>query len=86
MIPRAVDHQDLEKEGPTGLIFTTTKARVHNENESRILSLTSDDSREQTRNVLEALASDVGGDTDFTEWHQLQRWLEGQTAPGRGVP
>jgi hypothetical protein len=36
------------KEGPTNLIFTTTKTRVHAENETRILSLGTDDSREQT--------------------------------------
>ena len=38
----------IVKEGPTNLIFTTTKTRVHAENETRILSLATDDSREQT--------------------------------------
>ncbi|MET0704472.1 MAG: hypothetical protein ABWY93_32900, partial [Mycobacterium sp.] len=38
----------IVKEGPTNLIFTTTKTRVHAENETRILSLATDDSRAQT--------------------------------------
>ncbi len=68
----------IRKEGPTGLIFTTTKPRVHGENETRVLSLTSDDSRAQTGRVLAALASDATGDTDLTQWVELQRWLEDQ--------
>jgi hypothetical protein len=31
------------KEGPTNLVFTTTKTKVHAENETRILSLATDD-------------------------------------------
>jgi hypothetical protein len=42
----------IVKQGPTNLIFTTTKTRVHAENETRILSLATDDSREQTARVL----------------------------------
>jgi hypothetical protein len=63
------------KEGPTNIIFTTTKTRVHAENETRILSLATDDSREQTARVLRELADEgrVGG--DLSEWQDLQRWL-----------
>ena len=42
----------IVKQGPTNLIFTTTKTHVHAENETRILSLATDDSREQTARVL----------------------------------
>ena len=65
------------KEGPTNLIFTTTKTRVHAENETRILSLGTDDSREQTARVLLELADEGQGGDDLSEWQDLQRWLTG---------
>lgn len=70
--------ETIIKEGPTGLIFTTTKARIHNKNETRVLSVTSDDSTEQTRRVLDRLAADDGTQPDLTEWLQLQAWLQQQ--------
>lgn len=69
------------KEGPTGLIVTTTKTRVHAENETRLLSLNTNDSREQTKSIFRALASEAESETDLSEWHQLQSWL--QTAEHR---
>ena len=65
----------IVKEGPTNLIFTTTKTRVHAENETRILSLATDDSREQTARVLLELAGESDDDRDLEPWHDLQRWL-----------
>ncbi len=67
----------ITKEGPTNLIFTTTKTRVHAENETRILSLATDDSREQTARVLLELANEGNGGDDLQEWRDLQRWLAG---------
>ena len=46
----------IEREGPTGLIVTTTAVKLHPENETRLLSLTVTDTREQTRGVLSMLA------------------------------
>ena len=46
----------IEREGPTGLITTTTALRLHPENETRLLSLTVTDTPEQTRAVFAALA------------------------------
>jgi hypothetical protein len=63
------------KEGPTNLIFTTTKTKVHAENETRILSLATDDSREQTARVFLELADEERAGNDLKEWHDLQRWL-----------
>lgn len=63
------------KEGPTNLIFTTTKTKVHAENETRILSLATDDSREQTARVLRELADEGHSGGDLSEWQDLQRWL-----------
>jgi hypothetical protein len=40
-----------------------------------VLSLTSDDSRDQTKAVLMALAEEAR-EADLTLWHQLQEWLE----------
>jgi hypothetical protein len=65
----------ITKEGPTNLIFTTTKTKVHAENETRILSLGTDDSREQTARVLLELADDARAGSDLEEWRDLQRWL-----------
>jgi hypothetical protein len=64
----------IVKEGPTNLIFTTTKTRVHPENETRVLSLHSDDSSQQTKRVLLELATEAGAH-DPTGWIDLQQWL-----------
>ena len=64
----------IVKQGPTGLIFTTTKAHIHRENETRVLSVTSDDSRAQTARVLIALAADAAP-ADRSEWIELQDWI-----------
>jgi 5S rRNA maturation endonuclease (ribonuclease M5) len=65
----------IVKEGPTNMIITTTKTRVHAENETRLLSLTTDDSREQTGRVLRALADEGDHAPDLAQWHALQTWL-----------
>ena len=65
----------ITKEGPTNLIFTTTKTRVHAENETRILSLSTDDSRAQTARVIAELADENDGGRDLQPWHDLQTWL-----------
>jgi hypothetical protein len=67
----------IEREGPTNLITTTTALRLHSENETRLLSLASDESAGQTTEVLAALATEDDGDeVDYGQWHALQRWLE----------
>jgi hypothetical protein len=65
----------IVKEGPTNLIFTTTKTQVHAENETRILSLVTDDSREQTARVLLVLADEGHGGNDLDNWRAFQQWL-----------
>jgi MarR family len=67
----------IEKEGPTGLVVTTTAARLHPENETRLLSLAIKDTQEQTAAVLLALARpDRGeGTIDYGPWHAFQDWL-----------
>ena len=67
----------IEREGPTGLIVTTTAVRLHPENETRLLSLTVSDTSEQTRDVISALAAEEAHSSDLSPWHALQEWLEG---------
>lgn len=67
----------IEREGPTGLIVTTTSVILHPENETRMFSLSIIDTPEQTREVLMTLADEDVSKPDLTPWHQLQAWLEG---------
>lgn len=71
----------IVKEGPTNLILTTTKVAIHSENETRALSLNTDDSRDQTQRVFRELANEASDDADLARWHHLHRWL--QTAEHR---
>ena len=68
----------MEREGPTGLIVTTTAISLHPENETRMLSIPVADSQEQTRRVLLALADESRVERTATpaEWLALQEWLE----------
>jgi hypothetical protein len=69
----------IEREGPTGLVMTTTAASLHPENETRLLSISLADTPDQTRRVLLAIARErkEGEDTRLgAEWHALQVWLE----------
>jgi len=66
----------ISKEGPTGLIVTTTRVRLHPENETRLLSLTANDTPQQTRAVLRAIAGRSQPRDDKTKkWQALQTWL-----------
>jgi len=65
----------ITKEGPTNLVFTTTKTKVHAENETRILSLATDDSPDQTARVLFEMADEDNGGGDLQPWHDFQQWL-----------
>lgn len=68
----------IEKEGPTGLIVTTTASRLHPENETRLLSLTVKDTQEQTKAILRALARAGEEDipaVDYSAWRAFQVWL-----------
>ncbi len=67
----------IEREGPTGLIVTTTALRLHPENETRLLSVPVSDSQEQTRAVLQSLAGSAPTRPDLSAWHALSDWLEG---------
>jgi MarR family len=67
----------IERQGPTGLLITTTAVKLHPENETRLLSLTVTDTQEQTRAVMAALAEETSeAAANLEVWHALQVWLE----------
>ena len=63
--------------GPTNLVTSTTSISLHPENETRMLSLASNDSKDQTRRVLISSSDDdePGRAPDVDDWHAYQRWL-----------
>jgi hypothetical protein len=66
----------VEKEGPTGLITTTTVAKLHPENETRLLSLGVIDTAEQTKSVMRAHADgDRRAQLDYAPWQAFQEWI-----------
>ena len=71
----------IEKNGPVSFLVTTTKSKLHPENETRMLSLEIDDSETQTKNVLGKVAEVEGlnhsaAQVDYGPWQDFQRWLE----------
>ena len=82
--PQGLKARVIEREGPTGLIVTTTAVGLHPENETRLLSLTVADTREQTRDVLATIAREKAQSVDVRPWHALQEWL-GSPASERRV-
>jgi hypothetical protein len=69
----------IQREGPIGLIVTTTSLRLHPENETRMFSLAVTDTREQTAAVFRSLANGGRHDADFSRWRALQTWLSAST-------
>jgi hypothetical protein len=67
----------ISREGPTGLIVTTTRTQLHRENETRLLSVPVDDSQAHTREILGLIAEEDAEAVDFGRWRALQTWLEG---------
>jgi hypothetical protein len=65
----------IERVGPTGLITTTTAISLHPENETRLLSLTVNDTPAQTRAVMRAHVGELRPERDRRDWHEMQSWL-----------
>jgi hypothetical protein len=71
----------LHKEGPTGLIVTTTHHRLDAELETRMVSIPINTSKEQAGEIMRAMAANSDGSREdapirFAEWHTLQRWIK----------
>lgn len=73
--PQGLRPKLIEREGPTGLIVTTTNLSLHPENETRIFSIPMSDTQEQTKNIMLALANEEKVETEFGQWHALQEWI-----------
>jgi hypothetical protein len=67
--------QVLEKEGPIGLLTTTTAPKLHPENETRLLSLGVSDTKQQTQAVMRTLAAERAAGFDYAPWQAFQEWL-----------
>ena len=70
----------LRVDGPTGLLTTTTLVSLHPENETRLISIPTDESSEQTTRIMTAIAEgdrgrSSGRSIDYAPWHTFQRWL-----------
>jgi hypothetical protein len=67
----------IVREGPTGLIVTTTQTSLHPENETRLLSIQVTDTAYQTKEIFKRIAKGrTDSAIDFSMWHALQTWLE----------
>jgi hypothetical protein len=70
----------FRKEGPTGVIFTTTEAKLHPEDETRIISRWIDGGAEANRAVLLAQAQELGQESRrepvIEPWHALHDWVQ----------
>lgn len=71
-------HVTQISEGPVSFITTSTGS-MHNENETRVLSLCTDSGSDQTRRVLAKLSEDDDfvalPDDVAAKWHAFQEWL-----------
>lgn len=70
----------IEKEGPTGLLTTTTRVSLHKENETRCISFTTDDTDKQTGNICMLIGEQENAgvtetNIDVKRWHAFQKWL-----------
>jgi hypothetical protein len=71
--------RQIEKEGPTGFLTTTTLPRLHPENETRLITLAVDESEKQTRSIMKSIAAKYKNgrhEIDFAPWINGQRILQ----------
>ena len=78
--PEGMKPRRIRKDGPTGFICTTTSVSLHPENETRMLSITSNDTPEQTKNIIEGIAKQSHDPKDCDEYIAFQNWLSLQPA------
>ncbi len=81
----------IQKEGPTGLITSTTRINLNAENESRCLTFFANDSPEQTKRILSAIAQQCNSEEEepvrsiLIKWRAFQKWL-GLSSPLVAIP
>jgi hypothetical protein len=68
----------LVREGPIALVITTT-GELHSENDTRMVPFHISEDQEQTRSVIDRIASRAAGISespgDLAIWHELQQWI-----------
>lgn len=67
----------LEKDGPTGLIVTTTRSHLDRELETRMLSVPITETSEQTKEIILAVGREDMGSVEMEKWVALQQELTG---------
>jgi hypothetical protein len=69
---------EIVREGPISLMITTT-GELHEENDTRMLPFGISEDHDQTRAVIDSLASSAAGladaPTHLAKWHDLQQWI-----------
>ena len=74
---KGFETRTVRQDGPTGVVVTTTAEELHAENETRQVAVETNDTPEQTRRVLRAIADRADTPAvDEAEWHALFRWIE----------
>jgi len=78
--------RQVDREGPTGFITTTTAVSLHSENETRMISLTVTDTPDQTRDILREIACQRKVPEIDPAWHALQAIIEGLAGTWVQIP
>lgn len=76
VVPGGGGTQTITKEGPTGFLTTTTNHKLYYENETRILSLESDESLGQTKAIIASCFDEESRSADLDPWLELQTWID----------
>jgi hypothetical protein len=71
--------EEIRQEGPIAYLETTTQSHIFSEDETRLMRLVADESKEQTQRILEQLKCDARGETGSEEEQRAIR-LKHQTA------
>lgn len=75
--------REIVVEGPLGILMTTTATNLHNEDDTRFLSLKLDNSPEQRQRILLAGAKaqnrGTNDNADNKDWHAFDRWVSSGT-------
>ena len=69
----------IKKPGPTNCIMTTTRTKVHPENETRFFSLSINDTSQQTKAIMRSTAKGAQKQ-DYSDFQTFQTWLSTQPA------
>jgi len=80
--PDGLRARTIERPGPTGLLTTTTRAHLPGDMENRLVSVTINDTPEQTTRIIHELVRDRPKRTEaeLAPWHALQQYIANSPA------